>query len=66
MVQYLSSPELRPLIQALDESRRQPDIISNHGFVMGEPVDGTNAAAQVSVDHGGQFTVPELRQELAG
>lgn len=66
LVPHLSGPELRPLIQAVDESSRQADVVPHHGLVVGEPVDGAHAAAQISVDHGGQLAVSELRQQLAG
>lgn len=59
---YLSSPELRPLVQAVDEASGQADVVPHHGAVLGQPVDGAHAAAQVPVDHGGQLTVPELRR----
>lgn len=58
---YLSDPQLSPLVQTVDESGRQPDVVPDNRFVVCQAVDGANTPTQISVDHWGQFTVSELR-----
>lgn len=60
-VAYLSSPQHPPLVQTVNESCRQPDVVPHYWFVVCQAVDATDASAQISVDHRGQFTISELK-----
>ena len=59
---YLSGPQLPPLVQTVDESGRQTDVISHHWLVVSQAVNAANTSTQISVDHRRQFTVSELER----
>lgn len=60
---YLSGPQLAPLVQTVDESSRQANVVPHHRFVMSQTVDAANTSTQISVDHWRKFTVSELREQ---
>lgn len=61
---HLSGPQLPPLVQAVDESRREPDVVPHDWFVVCQTVDVAHASAEISVHHRGQFTVSELKDAM--
>lgn len=60
-VVYLSGPQHPLLVQTVNESCRQPDVVPHYWFVVRQAVDAADASAQISVDHRGQFTISELK-----
>lgn len=58
---HLSHPQLPLLVQTVDESSRQTDVISHHRFVVSQTVDTAHTSTQVSVHHRRELTVSKLR-----